>query len=123
MINQSGDEAGRDNGADWMVKNHWAAIAPEFAINEGGDGAPEWLGTRGTTFLVAVSEKRVDWLHISVRGKGGHGSVPRPDNPNLLLVNALHRLLENQPPIRITPIIPIAIESIAPLEPCSASFE
>src|ERR1700676_1081541 len=64
MINPD-EEAGGDNGADWMVKNHWDAIAPEFAINEGGDGAPEWLGTKGTTFLVAVSEKRVDWLHIS----------------------------------------------------------
>ena len=122
MINPD-EEAGGDNGANWMVKNHWDAIAPEFAINEGGDGAPEWLGTKGTTFLIAVSEKRVDWLHISVRGKGGHGSVPRPDNPNLILVKALNRLLESQPPIRITSIFASAMQSIAPLEPAPASFQ
>jgi acetylornithine deacetylase/succinyl-diaminopimelate desuccinylase-like protein len=122
MVNPD-EEAGGENGANWMVEKHWDAIAPAFAINEGGDGAPEWLGTKGTTFLVAVSEKRVDWLHISVKGKGGHGSVPRPDNPNLILVNALHRVLENQPPIRITPIIASAMESIAPLEPFPASFQ
>ena len=122
MVNPD-EEAGGENGADWMVKNHWDAIDPAFAFNEGGEGAPDWLGVAGITFLVAVSEKRVNWLHLSVRGKGGHGSVPKPDNPNLILINALHRLLENQPPIRITQIFADAMESIAPLEPFPASFE
>ena len=58
-----------------------------------------------------------------MRGKGGHGSVPKPDNPNLILVNALHRLLENQPAIRITPIIAEAMDAVAPFEPFPTSFE
>src|SRR5579862_3375986 len=122
MVNPD-EEAGGENGADWMVANHWDAIDPAFAFNEGGDGSPDWLGTKGTTFLVAVSEKRVDWLHIIVHGKGGHGSVPRPDNPSLMLINALHRVLENQPPIRITPIFASAMLSIAPREPQPASYQ
>ncbi|MGA9722156.1 MAG: M20/M25/M40 family metallo-hydrolase [Candidatus Binatus sp.] len=122
MVNPD-EEAGGDNGATWMVNNHWDAIDPAFAFNEGGEGAPDWLGVAGTAFLVAVSEKRVNWLHVSVRGKGGHGSVPKPDNPNLILINALHRLLENQPPIRITQIFADAMDSVAPLEPFPASFE
>ena len=122
MVNPD-EEAGGENGAGWMVKNHWDAIDPAFAFNEGGEGAPDWLGLKGITFTVAVSEKRVNWLHISVRGKGGHGSVPKPDNPNLILINALHRLLEKQPPIRITKIFADAMESIAPLEPSPASFQ
>ena len=123
MMVNADEEAGGENGAEWMVKNHWDAIDPAFAFNEGGDGSPDWLGTRGTTFLIAVSEKRVDWLHIVVHGKGGHGSIPRPDNPSLMLVNALHRVIENQPPIRITPIFASAMLSIAPLEPSPASFQ
>jgi acetylornithine deacetylase/succinyl-diaminopimelate desuccinylase-like protein len=122
MVNPD-EEAGGENGARWMVKNHWDAIDPAFAFNEGGTGAPDWLGLEGVTFIVAVSEKRVNWLHISVRGKGGHGSVPKPDNPNLILINALHRLLEKQPPIRITTIFADAMKSIAPLEPSPASFQ
>ncbi|MDO8433992.1 MAG: M20/M25/M40 family metallo-hydrolase [Candidatus Binatus sp.] len=122
MVNPD-EEAGGANGAEWMVKTHWDAIDPAFAFNEGGGGAPDWLGLRGTSFQIAVSEKRVMWLHLTLRGKGGHGSVPKPDNPNLVLVNALHRLLENQPPIRITPIIAQAMDTIAPLEPFPASFE
>ena len=122
MVNPD-EEAGGENGAGWMVKNHWDAIDPAFAFNEGGTGAPDWLGLNGVTFIVAVSEKRVNWLHVTVRGKGGHGSVPKPDNPNLILINALHRLLEKQPPIRITKIFADAMESIAPLEPSPASFQ
>src|SRR5580692_178619 len=122
MVNPD-EEAGGENGAGWMVKNHWDAIDPAFAFNEGGEGAPDWLGLKGVTFNVAVAEKRVNWLHLSVRGKGGHGSVPKPDNPNLILINALHRLLEKQPPIRITTIFADAMESIAPLEPSPASFQ
>jgi acetylornithine deacetylase/succinyl-diaminopimelate desuccinylase-like protein len=122
MVNPD-EEAGGDNGSTWMVNNHWDAIDPAFAFNEGGEGSPDWLGVAGTTFLVAVSEKRVNWLHVSVRGKGGHGSVPKPDNPNLILINALHRLLEDQPPIRITQIFADAMNSVAPLEPFPASFE
>jgi acetylornithine deacetylase/succinyl-diaminopimelate desuccinylase-like protein len=122
MVNPD-EEAGGDNGATWMVNNHWDAIDPAFAFNEGGEGAPDWLGIKGVAFTVAVSEKRVNWLHITVRGKGGHGSVPKPDNPNLILINALHRLLEKQPPIRITKIFADAMESVAPLEPAPASFQ
>jgi acetylornithine deacetylase/succinyl-diaminopimelate desuccinylase-like protein len=122
MVNPD-EEAGGENGAAWMVQNHWDAIDPAFAFNEGGDGQPDWLGIKGITFQIAVSEKRVDWLHITVRGKGGHGSVPKPDNPNLILIRALNRLLENQPPIRITQIFAHAMQSAAPLEPFPASFE
>jgi len=122
MVNPD-EEAGGDNGAGWMVQNHWDAIDPAFAFNEGGGGQPDWLGIKGVTFQVAVSEKRGDWLHITVRGKGGHGSVPKPDNPNLILIRALNRLLENQPPIRITQIFAHAMETAAPIEPFPASFE
>ena len=46
MVNPD-EEAGGDNGASWMVKNHWDAIDPAFAFNEGGEGTPDWLGTQG----------------------------------------------------------------------------
>ena len=64
MVNPD-EEAGGENGASWMVKNHWDAIDPAFAFNEGGDGTPDWLGLKGITFQVAVSEKRVNWLHVT----------------------------------------------------------
>ena len=122
MVNPD-EEAGGANGAEWMVKNHWDAIDPAFAINEGGGAEPGWLGTSGTTFLVAVSEKRVFWMHVTATGHAGHGSVPRPDNPNLILINALHNVAENQPPWRITPIFAEAMATVAESKSFPTSFE
>jgi len=122
MVNPD-EEAGGENGATgWWINTGTRSIRHSRSMKV-DDGSPNWLATRGTTFLVAVSEKRVDWLHVVVHGKGGHGSVPRPDNPSLMLINALHRVLENQPPIRITPIFASAMLSIAPLEPQPASYQ
>ncbi len=49
MVNPD-EEAGGENGADWMVENHWDAIDPAFAFNEGGEGTPDWLGSSGHHF-------------------------------------------------------------------------
>ena len=41
MMVNCDEEAGGENGANWMAANHWDAFAPAFAFNEGGDGTPE----------------------------------------------------------------------------------
>jgi len=113
MINPE-EEVGGEKGAQWMVANHWDAIAPAFAVNEGGAGRPNWLGFKGVIFQIAVAEKRVMWLHLTANGHAGHGSVPRADNPNLILINALARLLAAQPAIRLTPVVEQSMKKIAP---------
>ena len=122
MVNPD-EEAGGENGAEWMAKNHWDAFDPAFAINEGGGAQPGWLGTPGMTFLVAVSEKRVFWMHLTVNGHAGHGSVPRPDNPNVILINALHNVIANPPPWNVTPIIAEAMQTAAGYKSFPVSFE
>ena len=96
MMVNCDEEAGGENGANWMAANHWDAFDPEFAFNEGGEGTPNWLGSRGVTFRVAVTEKRVMWLRLTAHGKAGHGSMPNANNPNLILINALARLLADR---------------------------
>jgi acetylornithine deacetylase/succinyl-diaminopimelate desuccinylase-like protein len=122
MVNPD-EEAGGANGAEWMVKNHWDAIDPAFAFNEGGAGQSGWLGTHGLSFLVSVTEKRVMWLRLTVKGHAGHGSIPRPDNPNLTMIKALARLLENQPDYRITPVISDAMAAASASQSFPESFE
>ena len=123
MMVNCDEEAGGDNGANWMVANHWAAFDPAFAMNEGGSGTPNWLGSRGVTFRVAVSEKRVMWMHLTARGKAGHGSMPNANNPNLILISGLARLLAKPPPFRVTPVFELAMEALAPKMDFPASFE
>jgi len=123
MMVNADEEAGGENGARWMVANHWDAFAPAFAMNEGGEGTPHWLGSRGVTFRVAVSEKRVMWLRLAAHGKAGHGSMPNADNPNLILIQALARLLASPPPFRLTPVFDLAMQTIAPRMEEPAAFE
>ena len=122
MINPD-EEAGGENGAEWMAANHWDAFDPAFAVNEGGVATPDPFGSHEDVFQVTVAEKRVMWLHLTAHGRSGHGSVPTPDNPTLILINALARLLVNQPDVRLTSIMSEALRVYAGHESFPTSFE
>lgn len=122
MMVNCDEEAGGENGADWMAANHWDAFDPAFAMNEGGTGTPNWLGSRGVTFRVAVSEKRVMWIRLTAHGRSGRGSMPNANNPNLILIDALARLLAEPPPLRLTPVFDEAMRTLAPKMDFPASF-
>src|SRR5208337_4418390 len=64
MMVNADEEVGGEQGAGFMVANHFDAIDPAFAINEGGLGMTNFLRCSGVTFRVAVSEKRVMWLRL-----------------------------------------------------------
>lgn len=124
MMVNCDEEAGGANGANWMEANHYDAFDPAFAFNEGGEGTPNWLGSRGVTFRVAVSEKRVMWLRLTAHGKAGHGSMPNVNNPNRILIDALARLLAEPPSFRLTPVFDEAMRTLAPrMDSSTAAFE
>jgi acetylornithine deacetylase/succinyl-diaminopimelate desuccinylase-like protein len=122
MVNPD-EEAGGANGGEWMVNKHWDAFDPAFAVNEGGVASPDPFGGAGLAFSIATAEKTVMWLRLSARGKSGHGSMPTADNPNLILINALHRLLAVPTPMRLTPEMAEAFAVFAPRESFPLSFE
>jgi len=122
MVNPD-EEAGGEFGAAWMAKNHWDAFDPAFAVNEGGSASPDPFGGAGVAFNVSIAEKTVMWLRLTAHGHSGHGSTPSEDNPNLILINALHRLLENPPPLRLTPMMAEAMAAFAPHAAFPAWFE
>ncbi len=122
MINP-GEEAGGTDGAQWMVKEHWDAFDPAFAVNEGGFATPDPFGSASAVFPVAVAEKRVMWLRLTAYGHSGHGAIPIPDNPTQILVTALARVVKRQPPVRVIPLMSQALDDISPLEKFPLSFE
>lgn len=97
------EEAGSAYGVDWLDRHHPEALDAEYVINEGGRGHTELLGVRRPAFLCGVAEKGPLWLILRAEGRPGHGSVPHRNNPLDRLVRALHRILEWQRPIRLTP--------------------
>jgi acetylornithine deacetylase/succinyl-diaminopimelate desuccinylase-like protein len=78
------------NGVDWLIKNHRDLIDAEFCLNEGGWG--EIIAGKHVANYLQVSEKYVMNFRLEVRNKGGHSSLPVPENAIYRLALALTKL-------------------------------
>ena len=109
------EEAGGERGIAWMLKNHRDAIEAEYAINEGGrvmleEGQVRWIGLQN-------AEKRPLNVKLVAHGSSGHASMPRADNPLVLLAQALVRLTSTDFPVQLTPETREFFPAVAALEP------
>ena len=85
------EEAGSMFGMEWLDKNEPDWITePEFALNEGGMGALNMLGSNRPVFACSPSEKSPLWLKLRAEGQPGHGSTPHGDNAVERLIRALY---------------------------------
>ena len=87
------EETGGTLGAEWMRKEHYADIDPEYMLDEGGFGSRDLFAPGKLVFGISVAEKKILWLKLRAEGIAGHGSQPHDQNPNDRLVRALARLL------------------------------
>jgi acetylornithine deacetylase/succinyl-diaminopimelate desuccinylase-like protein len=86
-------------GIQWLLKNHRDLIDAEFALNEGGG-----VGIRrGKTIRnsVQTSEKVYYNYRLEVTNKGGHSSLPIPDNAIYHLADGLARLSKFTFPMKL----------------------
>jgi acetylornithine deacetylase/succinyl-diaminopimelate desuccinylase-like protein len=108
------EEAGGNFGAGWVQKNRpdWYRGAG-FLLNEGGESYADSSGTP-IFFGIDTIEKTPAWLHLTVTGRSGHGSIPIPDSATNRLIAALDRLRQWQPPLELTPPMEHGFVSLAP---------
>ncbi|HEX9200951.1 MAG TPA: M20/M25/M40 family metallo-hydrolase [Acidobacteriaceae bacterium] len=78
------------SGIQWLLKNHRDLIDAELALNEGGYG--ELSHGQKIANDVQVAEKYMVSFRFEVHNKGGHSSLPVPDNAIYHLAGALTRL-------------------------------
>ena len=78
------------NGVAWLIKNHRELIDADFCLNEGGRG--QMVNGQRVANDIQPAEKWYLDLRLEVRNKGGHSSLPVPDNAIYHLANALVRL-------------------------------
>jgi acetylornithine deacetylase/succinyl-diaminopimelate desuccinylase-like protein len=78
------------SGIQWLLKNHRELIDAEFCLNEGG--MVEMTGGKNVSNDLQVSEKWYVDFRLEVHNKGGHSSMPVPDNAIYHLAGALDRL-------------------------------
>ena len=102
------------NGVQWLLKNHREKIAAEFALNEGGFG--EVSQGRKIANDVQVSEKYVVDFRLEVRNKGGHSSMPVPDNAIYHLAGALGQLSKFGFPLKTNSVTAAYFSEMAKIE-------
>ncbi|HMI56829.1 MAG TPA: M20/M25/M40 family metallo-hydrolase [Gemmatimonadaceae bacterium] len=109
------DEEGGDmDGAEWLVNTHKPVIDAAYAINEGGGGSL----VNGNPFLQSVqaTEKVSINLTASTHNRGGHSSVPRPDNAIYQLAAGLMKLSAYRFPVQLNDVSRAFFERTAAIE-------
>ena len=101
-------------GAEWLVLHHRDLIDAAYALNEGGGGSLK----DGKPFLQAVqaTEKAFSNFTLTVKNRGGHSSVPRPDNAIYELAAGLVRLGQFSFPVQLNDVTRAFFSGTAAIE-------
>ena len=99
----AGEEGGKFNGINWLIKNHRDIVDAEFAIN--ADDITIFTD-HGKALAIEIigSEKIYSDYQLVVNDSGGHSSLPKPQNPIYQLSAALVRLQQYKFPVELNDI-------------------
>ena len=109
------------NGVQWLIKNKRDLIDAEFCLNEGGWG--EIAGGKKISNDIQVSEKYVINFRLEVRNKGGHSSMPVPDNAIYHLAAALFRLSTFGFPLKTNEVTQVYFKAMSKIETGPAKID
>jgi acetylornithine deacetylase/succinyl-diaminopimelate desuccinylase-like protein len=117
------EEGGGHNGVRWLLETHRELIDADYALNEGGGG--EMVNGKRISLNVQLAEKYVMNIRLEVRNKGGHSSVPEPDNAIYQLATALTKLGQFSFPMKMNEVTRNYFAQLAKTEtrPVSASLK
>jgi acetylornithine deacetylase/succinyl-diaminopimelate desuccinylase-like protein len=97
------EEGGKFNGADWLVKEHRDLVDAAFVINPDSGGVEMDKG-RAVVADVEATEKVYSDYQVTAVDRGGHSSIPRPDNAIYELTTALNKLSEYSFPFEMNEV-------------------
>ncbi len=117
----SDEEGGGDYGAKYLVEEHAEQFTGiRYALGEFG-GCSFYIGQR-KFYFIQVSEKQICWLKATVRGPGGHGSLPMRGGAMAKLARLLQQLDRSRLPVHITPVTRQMMETMARALPFPTGF-
>jgi acetylornithine deacetylase/succinyl-diaminopimelate desuccinylase-like protein len=101
MALTAGEEGGGGyNGISWLIANHRDLIDAEWCINPDG-GDPLIKDGKKIVRAVQASEKLYQSYYLTVTNKGGHSSMPTPDNAIARLADAIGRVSRFHFPVHL----------------------
>ena len=103
FIATADEERGDYCGARWLVTQRPELVRCDYLLNEGGGTYSVVGGTR--LYPLTVGEKAFAQFRLTVRGRGGHGSVPLHDfNPVERLGRVIAALADHEAAVTVAPI-------------------
>jgi acetylornithine deacetylase/succinyl-diaminopimelate desuccinylase-like protein len=97
------EEGGKQNGAQWLVKEHRDLVDAAFVINPDAGGIELEHG-KPMVADVEATEKVYSDYQVTASDRGGHSSLPRPDNAIYELSTALNKLAAYSFPFELNPV-------------------
>ena len=98
----SDEEAGDGSGVEWLIKNRRDLIDAALVINPDAGGGAFKDGVR-QAYGIQTSEKVYVTFQAEVTNRGGHSSIPEPDNAIYRLAEGLGRIAKYHFPVETTP--------------------
>ncbi|HXY01063.1 MAG TPA: M20/M25/M40 family metallo-hydrolase [Candidatus Limnocylindrales bacterium] len=97
-----------------LIAKYWDKFAAGYALNEGGkvvlkDGKVEYVGLQ-------VAEKVSMNISVTVKGKGGHASMPSKQNPVAHLAAAVGKIGDYSAPVHLTSVVRRYFEGLSAIE-------
>jgi acetylornithine deacetylase/succinyl-diaminopimelate desuccinylase-like protein len=109
------EEGGSFNGAGWLVQNHRELVDAAFVINPDAGGIDLENG-KAVEADVEATEKIYSDFHVTAVNRGGHSSLPRPDNAIYELSAAINKLAAYRFPFALNDVTRAYATEMAELE-------
>jgi acetylornithine deacetylase/succinyl-diaminopimelate desuccinylase-like protein len=109
------EESGCCNGVEWLLKNQRELIDAEFVLNHDGREGYSIMAEHGVPreFDLSAAEKTYADYQLTASNRGGHSSLPRPDNAIYALAAALLRIGRSPFPFELNDITRAYFERMA----------
>jgi acetylornithine deacetylase/succinyl-diaminopimelate desuccinylase-like protein len=111
----AGEESGKSNGVDWLLKNHPELMQAEYVLNPDGGGV-DLVNGKAVDVDMDATEKLYGDYQLTTTNPGGHSSLPVPDNAIYHVADALGRLQQHQFPFELNAVTRAYFERLSTLE-------
>ena len=116
LAGTAGEEAGGEEGAGYLLRNHKEKVWCPYVLNEGAGLATKT--DKGNVYTVQTAEKGILWLKIKAKGTPGHGSTPNTaDNAIIRMNKVIDKLRDYQPPTIYVPTLKQYLAEVAKHNP------
>ena len=109
------EEGGNANGVDWLLKNRRDLVDAEFVLNQ-DEASVTFENGRLLFYNLVASEKIYADFMLTVTNRGGHSSLPEPENAIYRLTDGLRRLAAYEFPVELNAVTRAYYERIAGIE-------